>query len=131
MNAHTAMNQYKTVGLKSGVEGANAHQLIDMLLKGAGTKISEAKAAMAGGQIALKGEAIGKAIAIVEYLRASLDPGIDAAFSEQLGELYRYIETRLLEANLRNDAEALDEAQALLRELSAGWAGIPDEYRTE
>ena len=94
-------------------------------------KISEAKAAMAGGQIALKGEAVGKAIAIVEYLRVSLDPGIDAAFSAQLGELYRYIETRLLEANLRNDAEALDEAQALLRELSAGWAGIPDEYRAE
>ena len=131
MNAQTVMNQYKTVGLKSGVDSAGPHQLIDMLLKGAMGKISEAKAAMAGGQIALKGEAVGKAIAIVEYLRVSLDPGIDAAFSAQLGELYRYIETRLLEANLRNDAEALDEAQALLRELSAGWAGIPDEYRTE
>ena len=131
MNAQTVMNQYKTVGLKSGVDSAGPHKLIDMLLKGAMGKISEAKAAMAGGQIALKGEAVGKAIAIVEYLRVSLDPGIDAAFSAQLGELYRYIETRLLEANLRNDAEALDEAQALLRELSAGWAGIPDEYRTE
>lgn len=131
MNAQTVMNQYKTVGLKSGVDSASPHQLIDMLLKGAMGKISEAKAAMAGGQIALKGEAVGKAIAIVEYLRVSLDPGIDAAFSEQLGELYRYIETRLLEANLKNDAEALEEAQALLRELSAGWAGIPAEYRTE
>ena len=74
------------MGLKSGVESATPHQLIDMLLKGAAMgKISEAKAAMAGGQIALKGEAVGKAIAIVEYLRVSLDPGIDAAFSEQLG----------------------------------------------
>ena len=131
MNAQTIMNQYKTVGLKSGVDSASPHQLIDMLLKGAMGKISEAKAAMLGGQIALKGEAVGKAIAIVEYLRVSLDPGIDAAFSEQLGELYRYIEIRLLAANLKNDTEALDEAQALLRELSAGWAGIPDEYRAE
>ena len=131
MNRSVALSEYKTIGVKSGVEGADPHQLIGMLLKGAMGKISEAKAAMAGGQIALKGEAVGRAIAIVEYLRVSLDPGIDAAFSEQLGELYRYIETRLLEANLRNDAEALDEAQALLRELSAGWAGIPDEYRAE
>ena len=131
MNAQTAMNHYKSIGLKSGVESATPHQLIDMLLKGAAGKISEAKAAMLGGQIALKGEAIGKAIAIVEYLRVSLDPGIDAAFSEQLGELYRYIEGRLLAANLNNDDAALDEAQNLLRELSAGWAGIPDEYRTE
>ena len=131
MNAQTVMNQYKTVGLKSGVDSARPHQLIDMLLKGGMGKISEAKAAMLGRQIALKGEAVGKAIAIVEYLRVSLDPGIDAAFSEQLGELYRYIETRLLDANLKNDAEALDEAQGLLRELSVGWAGIPDEYRSE
>ena len=130
MNAHTAMNQYKTVGLKSGIEGANAHQLIDMLLKGAGTKISEAKAAMAGGQIALKGEAIGKAIAIVEYLRASLDLGIDASFAEQLAELYQYMERRLLDANIQDDASALDEVQGLLRELSEGWSGIPDEYRS-
>ena len=131
MNAQTAMNRYKSISLKSGDERASQHKLIDMLLEGAAKKISEAKAAMLGGEIALKGEAIGKAIAIVEYLRVSLDLGIDAAFSEQLGELYRYIETRLLAANLKNDTEALDEAQALLRELSAGWAGIPDEYRTE
>ena len=131
MNRSVALSEYKTIGVKSGVEGADPHQLIDMLLKGAMGKISEAKAAMLGGQIALKGEAVGKAIAIVEYLRVSLDPGIDAAFSEQLGELYRYIETRLLAANLKNDIEALDEAQALLREISAGWAGIPDEYRAE
>ena len=47
MNAQTIMNQYKTVGLKSGVDSASPHQLIDMLLKGAMGKISEAKAAMA------------------------------------------------------------------------------------
>ena len=74
MNAQTIMNQYKTVGLKSGVDSASPHQLIDMLLKGAMGKISEAKAAMAGGQIALKGEAVGKAIAIVEYLRVRWTP---------------------------------------------------------
>ena len=131
MNAQTAMNHYKNIGLKSGVESATPHQLIDMLLKGAVGKISEAKAAMAGGQIALKGEGIGKAIAIIEYLRASLDPGIDAAFAEQLAELYRYMEARLLDANIKNDAAALDEVRDLLRELSEGWAGIPAEYRAQ
>ena len=129
MNAHTAMNQYKTVGLKSGVEGANAHQRISLLLQGGSTKISEAKAAMAAGQIALKGEAIAKAIAIIEYLRVSLDPGIDAGFAEQLAELYQYMERRLLSANIRNDESALDEVQGLLRELSEGWSGISEEYR--
>ena len=41
MNAQTVMNQYKTVGLKSGVDTASPHQLIDMLLKGAMGKISD------------------------------------------------------------------------------------------
>ena len=96
MNAQTIMNQYKTVGLKSGVDTASPHQLIDMLLKGAMGKISEAKAAMLGGQIALKGEAVGKAIAIVEYLRVSLDPirvlrrhGLDLRRLHLRGSRYR------------------------------------------
>jgi flagellar protein FliS len=128
MNTQTAMKHYKSVGLKSGVESANSHQLINMLLQGAITKIAEARAAMNGGQIALKGELIGKAIAIVEYLKASLDPGIDADFAEQLAKLYQYIERRLLHANIKNDQIALDEVQNLLRELALGWAGIPEEY---
>lgn len=130
MNSHIAMQYYKNVGLKSGIEGANSHQLIGMLLQGSATKINEAKVAIAGGQIALKGEAIGKAIAIIEYLRASLDPGIDASFAEQLAGLYQYMERRLLDGNVQNDESALDEVQGLLRELSEGWSGIPEEYRS-
>ena len=129
MNAQIAMNQYKSVGLKSVIESAGSHQLIEMLLKGAATKVREAKLAMSGGEIALKGETISKVIAILEYLRASLDPGIDAKFAEQLGELYQYMERQLLKANLRNDESILDEILGLLNELSEGWSGIPNEYR--
>jgi len=131
MNTRAAMNHYKSIGLKSGIDAADSHQLIDMLLGGAVTKVGEAKAAMLGGKIATKGELIGRAIGIVEYLRASLDPGIDAAFAEQLAELYRYMEARLLDANIKNDVAALDEVRGLLRELSEGWAGIPAEYRAQ
>lgn len=130
MNAQSMMDEYKNIALKSGVESAGPHQLIDMLLKGAMRKISESKAAMAGGQLALKGEALGKAIGIVGYLRASLDPGIDTSFAKQLGGLYEYMERRLLDANIKNDEAALDEVQSLLRELSEGWEGIPEEYRS-
>lgn len=129
MNAKSATSYYKSVSLKTGVEGADAHRLIEMLLGGAGSKISEAKAHMRGGDTKLKGEAIGKAIAILEYLRASLDPGIDTQFAEQLGELYQYMERRLLEANLKNDELMLSEVLSHLNELIAGWSAIPAEYR--
>lgn len=129
MNTYTATDKYKSVGVKSGVEGASSHQLVSMLLTGAITKIGEAKAGLAGGEIAIKCEAISKAIAIIEYLRASLDQGIDADFAEQLAELYLYMERRLLEANLHNEEAFLDEVRGLLRQVSEGWAGIPQEYR--
>lgn len=130
MNAHTAMNQYKSVGLKSGIESADSHQLISMLLQGVNTKIIEARAAMAEGQIALKGGAVSKAISIIEYLRASLDPGIDSGFAERLGELYQYMEQQLLKANMNNDETIFDEVQLLVHELIDGWSGIPEEYRS-
>ena len=129
MNSRSAMSHYKSIGLETRLENASAHQLIDMLLKGATAKIREAKVAMASGEVALKGEAISKAISIIEYLRASLDPGIDTGFAEQLGELYQYMERQSVVANLQNDESILDEILGLLGELSEGWSGIPNEYR--
>ena len=86
------MNHYKSIGLNLVLRAATPAPIDRHVAERAPWENSEAKAAMRWRQIALKGEAVGKAIAIVEYLRVSLDPGIDAAFSEQLGELYRYIE---------------------------------------
>ena len=85
---------------------------------------------MAHGQVACKGESISKAMAIIEYLKATLDLGIDKSFSGQLAGLYQYMEERLLQANIQNDESVLDEVQGLLRELSEGWSGIPEEYRS-
>ena len=68
-------------------------------------------------------------IAIIEYLRASLEPGGDPAFSEQMGELYSYMERRIFEANAQNDEQGFVEVQGLLREVEEGWSAIPAEYR--
>ena len=70
-----------------------------------------------------------KAIAIIEYLRASLEPGGDPAFSEQMGDLYSYMERRIFEANAQNDEQGFVEVQGLLREVEEGWSAIPSEYR--
>ena len=129
MNAKAAMGAYKQLGLQSAVEGASPHQLIAMLLKGAIDKLAEAKRHLEHANYAEKGESVSRAIGIIEYLRASLEPGADPEFSTQMGELYSYMERRIFEANAQNDELGFVEVQGLLREVEEGWSAIPAEYR--
>jgi len=129
MNTSIAMQKYRSVGVSSGVDSADPHKLISLLLSGAINKTNLAKAAIEKGDIAMKGEFIGKVISIVEYLRVSLDVGIDAEFATNLADLYSYMEVRLSEANIESDVARLDEVLGLLGEIESGWQGIPEEYR--
>ncbi len=129
MNSKAAMDAYKQLNLGAQVEKSSPHQLIEMLMKGVREKLDEAVHHLEQGNYPKKGESASKAIGIVEYLRATLEPGGDPAFAQQLGDLYSYIERRIFEANARNDERAFAEAQGLLREVEEGWSAIPVEYR--
>lgn len=129
MNSKSMMSAYKSLDLQSSVDGASSHQLIAMLLKGALDKLGYAKYHLQQSNHAEKGECASKAIAIIEYLRASLELGSDPSFAEQLGDLYSYMERRIFEANARNDEQGFVEVLGLLREVQEGWSAIPAEYR--
>ena len=106
---------------------ASPHRLILMLYDGAIRAIADAGAALAAGRVADKGTAISKAIGIIdEGLKASLDRARGGAMTEQLYELYDYMNRRLLITSLRNDRAGLDEVAALLTELRAAWQTIGD-----
>ena len=109
---------------------ATPHKLIAMLFDGAIAALQRARVSMAAGDVAGRGEAVARAIRIVdEGLRASLDPRA-GEIAANLRELYDYIGSRLLTASLRNDPEPLEEAARLLGELQAAWAQIaPDRQR--
>jgi len=68
-----AMGQYKQVGTQIGADSADPHQLIVMLFDGALERIAIAKGAIERGNIEEKGQKIGRAIAIIDGLRASLN----------------------------------------------------------
>jgi flagellar protein FliS len=80
---------------------------------------------MQRGNIAEKGANISWAISIIEGMRASLDLDAGGDIARNLNDLYDYMGRRLLEANMRNDAKALDEVMSLLREIKTGWDAIP------
>jgi flagellar protein FliS len=87
--------------------------------------IANAKNGMQRNDIQAKGNAISKAIAIIdEGLNASLDKKVGGELAQNLSSLYDYMSMRLIAANLKNDAAALDEVARLLNELKEAWDSI-------
>jgi flagellar protein FliS len=100
-----------------------------MLFDGAKAAISMARHHMANGDVVAKGNAISKAVSIIDSgLKASLDAeaggSAGAELAANLSALYDYINQRLLYANLRNDPALLEEADRLLENIASAWREI-------
>lgn len=124
MNAYAAMKQYQTVNVHAQVSEADPHRLIQMLFEGGLQRIAQAKGAMRHGNVALKGELIGKAMGIIGGLRDALNKENGGELAANLDNLYSFMLQRLSLANLKNDEAVLDEVAGLLRDVKEGWDGI-------
>jgi flagellar secretion chaperone FliS len=125
LNTTAAINAYSQVSVESRVIGADPHQLIALLYEGALLAISRAREEMLAKQTEAKGHSISKAIAIIgEGLNASLNVKAGGKLAEDLSALYGYMVKRLVDANINNDASALNEVSNLLQELKGAWDTI-------
>mgnify|MGYP003343857178 CR=1 FL=1 len=126
-----ALSAYANVHAETGVEAASPHGLILMLFDGAQVAVADARRHLRNNEIAARGRAVSKAIAIIdEGLRASLDMNSGGELAQRLSSLYRYLCERLLQANAQGRAETLDEVDRLLGELRDAWAAIGDKAPT-
>jgi flagellar protein FliS len=127
MNARQAMSAYSNTQIHSGIMDASPHKLTAMLLSGAVDRVNVARGAIEKGDVARRGEMLGKTISILAQLQADLDMSQGGEIAQNLEALYDYMIRGLIDANRENDAKKLDEAQALLSEVKAGWDGIKDQ----
>lgn len=118
------LSEYKSVGMRSEVESASPHRLIQMLLDGAIAKVSVAKGCIERGDISGKCENINWAVSIIGGLQGSLDFEQGGALAEKLDGLYDYVARQLVVANARSDSGLLDEVASILNEIRVGWVGI-------
>ena len=121
-------NQYRQVGMTSEIEGADPHRLIQMLMEGALTRMSQAKNMIDQKNHEGKAKLLGRVMDIIATLQASLDHDNGGDISSNLDRLYDYMNRRLLEASSANDTSMIDEVMVLLLEIKSGWDGIRDEY---
>lgn len=124
-SSKSGANAYAKVGLETGVVAASPHQLILMLLEGAMTAIVNAGVHMQAREIEKKGNAISKAIMIIENgMRASLDKSAGGEIAASLDSLYDYMGRRLMLANVHNDQVMLKEVHGLLAGIKSAWEEI-------
>jgi flagellar protein FliS len=112
------MNPYATYQTNS-VTTALPQDLTLMLYEGL-TKFSMlAKRAIEQKLIEQKNTNIQKAQAIITELQLTLNQSI--ALSKDLNSLYDYMQTRLIDANVKNDLVAIDEVIGFAEEFRETW----------
>lgn len=121
MRPNQKLAVYKQVDVRSRIEGASPHRLIQMLYEGALDSLAAAKGAIEREDIATKGAVITRAINIISGLRDSLDSKVNSDLPYNLDRLYDYMQRRLLQANSENDLQIIEEVVELLQTLKSGW----------
>lgn len=115
--AYAAVAKYKQVQVSTSGPG----DVLLLLYQGFFRFTTEAKAAIAAGDLALTGEKVSRAHAILEELCAGLNYEVAPDLCANLEALYGFAMRRLVEANVQRDAALLDEATQALLPLYEAW----------
>jgi flagellar secretion chaperone FliS len=99
-------------------------ELVVMLYDGALRFVGEAAEAQAARQIAKRARAISRAIAILGELQSTLNVKEGGEVAKELDKLYAYMQGRLLDVTMRQDAAALAEVKKLLTTLRDAWSQV-------
>jgi flagellar secretion chaperone FliS len=117
-----AINNPYTAYQNNSVNTASPGELTLMLYNGSLKFIHIAKKAIEDKNIELKNTNIQKAQAIVSELMVTLNT--DLEISQNMMSLYDYINRRLTEANVKNDASVLEEVEGMITEFRDTWKQV-------
>ena len=113
-----AYNAYK----QNSVTTASPGELTLMLYNGCLKFLTKAKVAIADKNIEQRNTNIQRAQAIISELMATLNMDFD--ISKQMMPLYEYMQRRLTEANIKNDAGIVEEVEGLVTEFRDTWKEV-------
>lgn len=107
---------------QNSVLTASPQELTLMLYNGCLKFIKLAKRALTENQFQEKHTNIIKAQAIVQELLITLNTDIE--ISKSMGQMYEYMHYRLIEANMKNDLDALIEVEGYVVEFRDTWKQV-------
>jgi flagellar protein FliS len=106
---------------------ATPEQLQMMLYDGAIRFAEQAKAALDAGDFEKSYQSISRVQKILTEMSCGLKPDVLPELCEKLSALYSYVYRKLIDANVKHDAEALAEAIGLLKYQRETWALLLDQ----
>jgi len=109
---------------KVEINTSDSVKVISLLFDGGINFIKVARKRMELGDIAGKGLYIGKASSVVGELLSSLNMEEGGEIAKNLSRLYDFVLDRLINANMKNDQKALDEAEKVLDVLRSAWKDL-------
>jgi flagellar protein FliS len=115
----------------TNVQTADQARLILMLYDGAIRFLKKGRGKIYVGDMEGAHNYLTRSRDIVAELLATLRPEKAGKIGENLKRLYVYAFNRLVEANLRKDAAAVDEVIHILAVLREGWAGVKQNGQNE
>lgn len=106
---------------KTSIHTASKEQILLMLYQSAIKNCKKAIDAIDDGDIAKKGEFIGKLQDIVIELNNSLDLEVGGDVARELSSLYDYLIYASTQANMKIEKEPLESCLEILKTLYDGW----------
>lgn len=110
--------------MESRILSADPVELVQIMLEGALQWVNKAQRHSRAGELLRRDAAIGRAFEFVSELRLSLNDRDGGAIGESLGELYSFMQRRLLAARQSDSDTSLAEVRRILSALLDGWQGV-------
>jgi flagellar protein FliS len=120
MHPASVADQY----LRTQVRSSAPLELVVLLYDAALRATATARDAMVKQDIRTRKTALSKAMAIINELQSVLDLDRGGTIAEDLDRLYTWINSRLLDAVVKQDAEPIDEVRRVLETLRSAWHTI-------
>ena len=111
--------------LEAEILSADPVKLTALLYRGALDAVTSARRHLANEEIRERSRRITQAYEILFELSSVLDHKAGGEISRNLGELYAYMQVRLLDANARQVDQPLAEIEQLLTSISEAWSAVP------
>ena len=125
MNAIAALAQYGQIKNDAQTSYASPHQLMLMLFDGAIEAMSMTVGAIQNKNFEVRSKQNTRSITIINGMRDCLDMEAGGDLANNLYSLYQYMAQELFKASFKNDADTIQNIQAMLKDIRESWEKIP------
>ena len=121
---HQAIKAYQTAEQEFLVEGADAHNLVQILFTELLSNLDRAGECLEAKDFTAKSSHLSKSLTILHVLATSLDFERGGDVAASLAELYDWARRKVIQASCSNVRAELTEVHKVMAEIASAWESI-------